>query len=235
MRSTMREETVTRLKRAAFAVAVGFIWAGGFAFAVTSIPDAGGVIHGCYQALKGTLRVVESASDCSPSEQPISWNQQGAKGDKGEQGIQGIQGIQGPLGPQGPQGDTGDPGVAGAPGAPGVTDVYIGHGDKFAIIEAQSQVVASVTLPPGSYVLHGKAGIRPLTGEDFTFGHCGFVNGDTTEFEFTDDTPQSDAIALLDVGTYGATATIDMACFAAGDAAKVTNAVIVAVKVGAIH
>ena len=96
---------------------------GGIAWA--AIPGAGGVIQGCYKANNGQLRVVESASDCNPSELAINWNQQGPQGiqgPKGDKGDQGIQGIQGPKGDPGEKGEKGDPGEA---GSPGVTSTFV--------------------------------------------------------------------------------------------------------------
>lgn len=61
--------------------------------AMASIPDSGGVIHGCYRNLNGNLRVIDSPSqNCNNLETPISWNQTG------------LQGPAGPVGPQGPAG-----------------------------------------------------------------------------------------------------------------------------------
>ena len=47
--------------------------------AYASIPDAGGVIHGCYKTSNGSLRVIDSpAVQCDArNETPISWNQTG--------------------------------------------------------------------------------------------------------------------------------------------------------------
>jgi hypothetical protein len=57
----------------AFGFAALLVALGGVAFA--AIPDSNGSIHGCYQKNGGTLRVVESASDCRNSEQAITWSQ----------------------------------------------------------------------------------------------------------------------------------------------------------------
>jgi hypothetical protein len=54
---------------------------GGVAFA--AIPDSSGTIHACYQTSNGSLRVVESSSDCRKSEASLDWNQQGASGSAG--------------------------------------------------------------------------------------------------------------------------------------------------------
>jgi hypothetical protein len=60
------------------ALAGVIIGLGGVAFA--TIPDSTGTIHGCANKQSGNLRVVESASDCRPNEQTVSWNQGGAPG-----------------------------------------------------------------------------------------------------------------------------------------------------------
>lgn len=71
----------------------------GAAVAVGTIPDADGVIHGCYVVQQGQLRVVEDADACTRGEEALSWNQTGPQGAPGPQGL---------IGPQGP------PGVDGA-------------------------------------------------------------------------------------------------------------------------
>ena len=82
---------------------------GGAAYA--AIPDANGVIHGCYDKQSGKLRVIDSEEGqpkaCGNGETPLSWSQQGP---------QGVPGSEGPRGPEGPQGDTGPQGPAGVSG-----------------------------------------------------------------------------------------------------------------------
>ena len=56
---------------AAAAVTASVAWA--------AIPGDDGTISACYGP-KGLLRVVDSAADCLPAEQPLSWNQQGPPG-----------------------------------------------------------------------------------------------------------------------------------------------------------
>lgn len=72
------------------------------AIAYASIPDANGVIHGCYKKSGGTLRVIDSATaQCDErNETPVQWSQ------TGPQGLPGPQGEQGPAGPQGPAGSS---------------------------------------------------------------------------------------------------------------------------------
>jgi len=73
-------------------IATGLV--GGIAWA--AIPDAGGVIHGCYQNVEGQLRVIDPATQsCRPAEVAISWNEQGVQGLKGDPGAPGHDGRDG--------------------------------------------------------------------------------------------------------------------------------------------
>ena len=68
-------------------VVAGLTLGGGLAWA--SIPDASGVIHGCYKNGSGDLRVVDLAtSSCKSNETSLLWNQAGALGPQGPQGRQ---------------------------------------------------------------------------------------------------------------------------------------------------
>jgi hypothetical protein len=89
-----------------------FLALGGGAYALSGIPDRGGIYHGCV-ATSGALRVVTNASSCLkaktvkrgtrrvriPGESAITWNQQGRPGLQGGPGVQGVQGVQGLVGP----------------------------------------------------------------------------------------------------------------------------------------
>src|SRR5207237_955822 len=92
---------------------------------IASIPDANGVIHGCYNITNGSQRVIDTAVDsCKPGETAIQWNQTGPQGPQGLQGPQGPQGLQGPQGPQGLQGPQGPVGPKGDTGPAGSGQVY---------------------------------------------------------------------------------------------------------------
>jgi hypothetical protein len=52
-----------------------------------TIPDARGVIHGCYSTRTGALRVVGTGATCSASEASLTWNQTGPKGPAGASGV----------------------------------------------------------------------------------------------------------------------------------------------------
>jgi hypothetical protein len=78
----------------------GLFIAGGIVYA--TIPDGGGVIHGCYGP-SGKLRVIDTdaGESCNGSETAVTWNQTGPQG---PQGLPGSPGATGPAGPQGPAG-----------------------------------------------------------------------------------------------------------------------------------
>jgi hypothetical protein len=109
---------------------------GGAAYA--TIPDARGIVHGCYKRSsggvfappRGSLRVIDTAKGqgCRKNETALNWNQTGQRGPQGPQGPKGDTGATGPQGPkgdtgatgaQGPKGDTGAQGPKGDTGAQG--------------------------------------------------------------------------------------------------------------------
>jgi hypothetical protein len=70
MRGSRRAKILLALGLAA----VGLIAAGTIAWA--SIPDADGVIHGCFKTASGDLRIIDAATEsCAGNETAISWNQ----------------------------------------------------------------------------------------------------------------------------------------------------------------
>ena len=81
--------------RLALAAAAAFAIAAGLAYA--AIPDASGIIHGCYRTSmddqKGQLRVVEDPASCRSNELPIQWNEQGVAGPPGADGTDGEDGT----------------------------------------------------------------------------------------------------------------------------------------------
>jgi hypothetical protein len=82
-----------------------FVALGGTSYAASqAIPGPGGVIHGCYQAKKGSLRVVASGRRCARGERSISWSQTGPAGQRGAAGGPGAVGSPGATGVGGPNG-----------------------------------------------------------------------------------------------------------------------------------
>ena len=94
----------------AISLATMLALAGGAAIATSAIPGSDGVIHGCYDSKKGTLRVVDPTTDhCDiKKEVAIQWNQTGPQGQQGPQGVQGIKGDQGQPGTDGANGANGE-------------------------------------------------------------------------------------------------------------------------------
>src|SRR5579859_1551821 len=88
--ATYRRECMRHLNklgkgsRLLLAVAVGGAVFGIASAVQASIPDANGVIHGCYvkagNPSQGALRVIDSAAACKPIENPLDWNQTGPTG-----------------------------------------------------------------------------------------------------------------------------------------------------------
>jgi hypothetical protein len=120
-----------------------FLAFGGGAYALTGIPDGGGMYHGCV-ATSGALRVVTKASSCLkaktvkrgnrrvriPGESPIAWNQQGRPGINGTNGVNGTK------------------------GANGATDVVVRTGNQVTV-NPFSTGVATVSCNPGERATGG--------------------------------------------------------------------------------
>jgi hypothetical protein len=125
--------------------------------ASASIPDSGGVIHGCYNKGDGTLTVIDTSvtTACAHGLVPLNWSQTGP---------QGIPGTPGAPGPKGDPGTPGTPGAPGAPGAPGMSHAYSSSSGTVTATTGNTfaAFVDGVTnLPPGDYVVtaSGSAGI----------------------------------------------------------------------------
>jgi hypothetical protein len=122
---------MTKRSRTLFVLAAvaGTAIAGGIVYA--TIPDAGGVIHGCY-GNNGKLRVIDTdaGETCNSSETALNWNQTGPEG---------------PEGPEGPQG----------PAGAGET-YFNGNFQSVPLAPFPGVTVATLSLPPGRYMMHAK-------------------------------------------------------------------------------
>jgi hypothetical protein len=154
---------VTRHRRGArllVALAVGGALFGIAAAVQASIPDPAGVIHGCYKTNKGDLRVIDPSSQdkdlksCKNDETSLYWNQTGLKG---------------ATGPQGP---------IGLPGPAGPSNAYTNYGGDHLIPVGDTQTIASVTLPAGSYTLSATVEVDAPDG-DLIALDCSFVSAGT--------------------------------------------------------
>jgi hypothetical protein len=119
---------------------------GGVAFA--TIPDRGDVIHACYAASTGSLRVVDTAKGarCAAGEKKLRWN------------VKGRLGLQGPQGAQGSQGATGSQGAQGPPGLSAYEQVH-----RQILVNAGADANVSASCPAGKKVIGGGFDIETPT------------------------------------------------------------------------
>ena len=162
-----------RILRAAAAAAV-LVVAGVFIMRAT-IPDAKGVIHGCYSKSGGSIRVIDdSVTSCNTNETSLAWNITGPVGPGGPQGPIGPTGSQGPQGPAGPMGPQGPQGV------PGPSNSFVKRFDPGALgffIPSSTAIVQSVNLPAGNFVVNAALEVYSQS-TDVGFGVvCYLVNG----------------------------------------------------------
>jgi len=108
--------------------------------ASATIPDGGGVVHGCYTKSGGALRVIDdSVTNCKSTETSLTWNQTGPKGSTGARGV---------------TGDTGATGPAGSAGASGYQVVVVDSSN-----DTSDYKTATAICPAGKQILGGGAGV----------------------------------------------------------------------------
>jgi len=154
-------------------IAVIALVAAGIAYA--AIPDSSGVIHGCYSAKTGALRVIDSSGKCANGENALNWNQQGPKGDVGATGPQGPKGDAGATGAQGPAGAAGATGPAGPAGAQGPQGSQGPQGDTGATGAQGSQGPAGPPGPSGVVGSYFLAATAPSTLDTTQWADFRFV------------------------------------------------------------
>jgi hypothetical protein len=153
---------------------------GGVVFAIASavqasMPDANGVIHGCYNTSlahgspTGALRVIDTAKpngNCTSWETPLNWNQNGVTGPTGATGPTGPTGLTGPTGPTGARGPTGVTGPAGPSGPTGPSGAagVSGYETVQGVINLTAGQNSSITVPCSSGKKALGGGYLGLTG-----------------------------------------------------------------------
>ena len=235
-------------KLVAAAVVIVGVTAASAAFA--AIPDAGGVIHGCYKSGQGTLHVVDTTSgqSCAANETALTWNQQGPQGPAGPAGPQGPTGQQGPTGPAGPQGAQGAQGAQGPqgpkgdPGPPGpatLGDVYIKRvgGTGFLPNNTTQTTLAQVWVPAGSYAV-SVSGLIENTSDDIDLD-CVVWQGNSKLWE--DDFFQRDTVdmnfepfGISEAATLAAPGSITFSCSANGEKNQFTSLRLTATQVKSV-
>lgn len=148
---------------------IGLASAAGAALLAAAVPAiaiaASGSVtyYACVARKTGTLKVVAKTTKCAKGEHKISWNNVGPQGSPGPSGSPGSPGASGPSGPPGPSGSPGlqgSPGPSGSPGAPGTVDGYVDTNLSGVASLGQGvyqTVVATLTLPSGSYIVTASA------------------------------------------------------------------------------
>ncbi len=208
------------------AVSVAGACALGAAAAVrASIPDASGVIHGCYQANAshglptGTLRVIDPSKlggRCAEWEAPLNWSQRG---------------VSGPTGARGPAGGRGPTGPAGASGG------WFNANSADLPSNGNDVTEASVALPTGSFMLFGQAQVfLPSSAA----AHCFLqTSGGNSTLTGAGDSVALDDTAMPVNGTIVVAAgptNVNLTCFSIGAATPATaRGALSAAQVTSLH
>ncbi len=164
-----RRFRTTRLIALGAALGLALVGAG---IAYATIPDASGVIHGCYTKSGGALSVIDSSvTKCGSNQTELAWNVQGQVGPQGPQGLQGVAGPAGPQGAPGVAGAQGPQGPTGPQGPSGLSHGYLASASNVAVGQspAYSSIVALSSVPPGNYMISAQADLED-TGN--TSGNC---------------------------------------------------------------
>jgi hypothetical protein len=197
----------------ALAIVGALLVAGGIAYA--TIPDASGMIHGCYNKTQGSLRVIDSdkAQTCSNGEAPLNWSQTG------------------PQGIQGPKGDTGPTGPSDVWSVDGCCAVL----KNIAPFKTWVTVATTSTLPAGSYSVESEIEIENVLSS-YTAYACDLVDSEANIYQDTRFS-SADWVTIPDqaVITLANPDTISLECFADQPGAEAFNWKLAAIKVGTVH
>ena len=198
-------------------VAMALLLAGGAAWA--SIPDASGVIRGCYPG-PGTqaraLRVIDTdlGQACAADETALSWSQQGLRGTTGTQGPAGV----------------------------GTTDAWFSH-DLGTLVDITRGVdLRSIDLQPGSYVLDGKSTLFNQDTDHLQGAFCEIKVG-ATDLDRSDvslenldsSNPNADesTVPTQAAATFGSPTTVVLRC--SGTGVQASFFALTAMKVGQVQ
>lgn len=201
----------------ALVAAGALLAAGGIAYA--TIPDGGGVIHGCYQKNQGSLRVIDTGQGqtCTSSEAALNWSQTGPQGQQG---------------PQGPPGPTG-------PSDVWSVDGYDAGLKNVAPFGTYVTLATTPTLPAGSYVVDSEVEMQNALSVTTDYA-CDLVDSEANEYQDTRATGPSTitdwvTIPVQTVVTLTSADTISLRCFASTAGAEAFNWKLTALEVGAVH
>ena len=199
-------------------VAIVAVAAGTTAFA--AIPDGNGVIHGCYDTKTGALRVIDTPTNgfslsCAPREDGLTWSQQGPKGDRGDKG------------------DKGDPGPSDAYAVLAAQAL-----DPVVTLSLDAKVVASLSLPAGTYLVSAKAWLR--SSDPIGSNNTCKLNLPGGGFDWQDAETRGGAgiydapISLARPLVAASPGQVTLSCWTDLPGVTVKNAVVSAIKVGTL-
>jgi hypothetical protein len=194
-------------------VAVFIALGGGAYAAVSSIPGADGVIHGCYRKKGGTLRLVPTGRRCSRSEKAIAFNQKGPPGPRGSRGASGRSGPTGATGAKGEAGARGEPGPAG-PGATSLTTTVAEVPGKTILASPENGLEVSAECLPESKEVVVKIETASAEGVD--------VTGTRTQEHLLETVQFAGPISVEARGKIEAAFDVIAAVHAAGKFARIT-------------
>lgn len=204
----------------------------GVAAVYATIPDSSGLIYGCYEKNTGNLRAIDkSVSSCRATEIALNWNQTGPAG---------LPGPPGPSGPQGPQGVQGPSGPSGPPGPSHVYYTFIDQvGNLPGLFIDGPAVLASVTVPPGTYLVDAMCPVvSPIGSPSLPEIALSVAPQDPISQHFAFVTLPAAASATLtvfDVVTVPVTSTIQVAGWAAARGSQYSTVSLRATLVGGVN
>jgi hypothetical protein len=216
--------------------------AGGAVFGIASavqasIPDASGVIHGCYNTSlahgspTGALRVIDTAKpngNCASWETPLSWSANA-----------GVTGATGPTGPTGPTGATGSTGPTGASGTPDVWSVAVAPPGAAIPIGNSSTLITTKALPAGTFLIEAKLGAHDLADSVYSI-FCSLTNDNlVTQFDNGGNSTSRLAdeidVPLEAVRTFASATTLQLYCTASSANGVAEWVKMVAIPLGTVH
>ena len=190
----------------ALAIVGALLVVGGIAYA--TIPDAGGVIHACYQKNQGTLRVIDTdkAQTCASSESPLNWSQTGQQGPPGPTGPSDIWSVDG-----------------------------YNAGLKSLPFQTPVDLATTSTLPAGSYFVQAETEAENIQSLSTAY-FCDLVDSSTTYQETRVTSSDWVTIPVQAVVTLASPDTISLQCEAANTpGTEAFNWQLAAIKVGTVH
>lgn len=163
---------------------------------------------------------------------------------KGKAGPRGKQGLAGPTGPAGKEGQAGKNGENGKEGPPGPSDAYEASSPEATEVSTTPKTL-TVTLPPGSYDITGKAQNQNHNSTKSSLLHCELLAGtESLDEMYVNSLPDSseygygDSAAIVHASLVtSATTTVTLECTNGGGATPifVNHPTLSAIKVGAVH